>query len=82
MSEASLVVGDADASLRDRLDAEIYTFNTAATGHHDGRSLTVAVRGDDGDLSAGLHGWTWAGCGYSSEPSRTTEGEDHHDLRA
>ena len=26
--------------------------------------LSVAVRGDDGDLLAGLYGWTWGGCGY------------------
>jgi len=26
--------------------------------------LSVAVRGDDGDLRAGLYGWTWGGCGY------------------
>jgi len=24
----------------------------------------VAARGDDGDLQAGLYGWTWGGCGY------------------
>ena len=64
MSEASFVVGDADANLRERLDEEIYAFNAAVTGHHDGHSLSVAVRGDDGDLRAGLYGWTWGGCGY------------------
>ena len=26
--------------------------------------LSVAVRGDDGDLRGGLYGWTWGGCGY------------------
>ena len=26
--------------------------------------LSVAVRGDGGDLRAGLYGWTWGGCGY------------------
>jgi len=36
----------------------------AVTGHHDGRMLSVAVRGDDGDLRGGLYGWTWGGCGY------------------
>jgi GNAT superfamily N-acetyltransferase len=64
MREASFVVGDADASLRERLDQEINAFNAVATGHRDGRLLSVAVRGDDGDLQAGLHGWTWGGCGY------------------
>src|SRR6185437_5371059 len=53
MSEIPFVVGDADAGLAERLDKEINSFNAAATGHHDGRMLSVAVRGDDGDLLAG-----------------------------
>ena len=64
MSEVRFAVGDADADLQERLDKEISEFNAAATGHHDGRILSVAVRGDDGDLLAGLYGWTWGGCGY------------------
>jgi GNAT superfamily N-acetyltransferase len=63
-SEIQFAIGGADDSLHDRLDKEIYDFNAAATGHHDGRELSIAVRGDDGDLSAGLYGWTWGGCGY------------------
>ncbi len=66
MSEASFVVGDADANLRERLDEEIYAFNAAVTGHHDGHSLSVAVRDDDGDLRAGLYGWTWVGAATSN----------------
>ena len=64
MSEVRFVAGDTDAGLRERLDEEISAFNAAATGHHDGRLLSVAVRGDDDDLQAGLYGWTWGGCGY------------------
>jgi GNAT superfamily N-acetyltransferase len=64
MSEILFVVGEADAGLAERLDQEISAFNAAVTGHHDGRMLSVAVRGDDGDLRAGLYGWTWGGCGY------------------
>ena len=64
MSEVRFAVGDADAGLRERLDEEISAFNAAVTGHHDGRMLSVAVRGDGGDLRAGLYGWTWGGCGY------------------
>jgi GNAT superfamily N-acetyltransferase len=64
MSEVRFVVGDADTGLAQRLDEEISAFNAAATGHHDGRMLSVAARGDDGDLRAGLYGWTWGGCGY------------------
>jgi len=64
MNEVSFVTGEAGAGLRDRLDEELSAFNAAATGHHDGRLLSIAVRGDRGDLRAGLCGWTWGGCGY------------------
>ena len=64
MSEVRFAVGDADAGLAERLDKEISAFNAAATGHHHGRMLSVAVHGDDGALLAGLYGWTWGGCGY------------------
>ena len=46
------------------LDEEISAFNAAVTGYHDGRLLSIAVRGTDNDLRAGLCGWTWGGCGY------------------
>jgi hypothetical protein len=58
MSEVRFAVGDADPGLRDRLDEELSAVNAAATGHHDGRLLNVAARDDDGDLRAGLYGWT------------------------
>ena len=64
MNEVSFLAGEADADLRDRLDEEISAFNAAVTGHHDGRLLSIAVRGDRGDLRGGLYGWTWGGCGY------------------
>ena len=63
-SEVPPVADGFDHELRDRLDQEIYAFNAATTGHHDGRELSIAVRGGDGDLLAGLTGWTWGGCGY------------------
>ncbi len=46
------------------LSSRLYQFNEAATGHRDGRRLAFTVRDDDGDLLAGLVGWTWGGCGY------------------
>ena len=66
MSEIPFVVSDADAGLAERLDKEISAFNATVTGHHDGRMLSVAVRGDDGDLRAGLYRWTWAGVATST----------------
>jgi GNAT superfamily N-acetyltransferase len=62
MSEVTLIAGEADPGLRERLDQEINAFNAAATGHHDARLLSMAARGDGGDLYAGLYGWTWGGC--------------------
>ena len=56
MNEITLVTGEADAGLRERLDEEISAFNAAVNRHHDGLLLSIAVRGDDGDLCAGLYG--------------------------
>ncbi len=64
MGDAAFVVSDVDNGLRERLGEEIDAFNVAATGHAFGGLLCIAVRGDDGDLLAGLYGWTWGGCGY------------------
>jgi GNAT superfamily N-acetyltransferase len=58
------VVSDVDDGLRERLDEQINAFNVAATGQDDGRLLCVRVRAPDGDLRAGLFGWTWGGCGF------------------
>jgi GNAT superfamily N-acetyltransferase len=44
------------------LDDEIYAFNRAATGFHDGRTLAALLRDETGALRAGLAGHTWGGC--------------------
>ena len=62
--ELPILVSDADSELSDVLDREINIFNVAATGYDDGRLLQVSVRADDGQLLAGLSGWTWGGCGF------------------
>jgi GNAT superfamily N-acetyltransferase len=64
MGDVAIVLGDVDEGLRERLDAEINAFNVAATGYADGALLCIAARGDEGNLLAGLFGWTWGGCGY------------------
>jgi GNAT superfamily N-acetyltransferase len=64
MGEAAFVVSDAGDGLRDQLEEKINAYNAAATGCTDGRLLCIAVRGEGGDLHAGLYGWTWGGCGY------------------
>ena len=57
-----LRVGGADAALDERLSAALDDHNAAATGRSDQRELTVQVRDADGDLLAGLSGWTWGTC--------------------
>jgi len=46
------------------LDERLYEFNAAATGVDDGRWLAIFVRDADGEIVAGLHGWTWGGTGF------------------
>jgi enoyl-CoA hydratase len=53
-----LTVGDADSTLDERLSEELDRHNFAAVGRDDLRELTVRVE-DDGELVAGLSGWTW-----------------------
>ncbi|MGH7306713.1 MAG: GNAT family N-acetyltransferase [Candidatus Rokuibacteriota bacterium] len=48
------------ATLNDRL----YEFNAAASGVDDGRWLAIFVRDNDGEIVAGMHGWTWGGTGF------------------
>ena len=64
MDDVTLDLSDADAGLRDRLNAEIIAFNEAATGFTDGQLLCIAARGPGGELRGGLYGWTWGGAGY------------------
>jgi len=62
MVDHELIVTDvhdeaAVAELRER----IIGVNIAVTGYDDGRSLSCFVRDDDGELYAGLDGFTWGG---------------------
>ena len=43
------------------LSERLYEFNAAALNCDDGRDFGVFVRGEDGDIRAGLYGWTWGG---------------------
>ena len=56
----SVVVGDAVPELDQRLSDELDRVNAAATpGVAPARELTVQVLDADGELAAGLSGWTW-----------------------
>ena len=43
------------------LEEQIFAYNMARTGYHDGRDLAIVVRDDQGAIIAGLSGWTWGG---------------------
>jgi GNAT superfamily N-acetyltransferase len=64
VTDDPIVMTDADDGLSDALQERLYAFNVEATGLDDGRWLRAAVRDPDGELAAGLTGWTWGGCGY------------------
>ena len=56
----SSTVGEADASLDQRLSDELDAVNAAATaGTPAARELTVRVVDASGELAAGVSGWTW-----------------------
>jgi GNAT superfamily N-acetyltransferase len=57
-----LTVGDKDADLDERLDAELSAYNLATSGVHDQAEFTVRIEDDAGELVAGLSGWTWGTC--------------------
>ncbi len=55
-----LSVGDGVPELDQRLSDELDRVNAAATsGTVPARELTVQIHDDDGELAAGLSGWTW-----------------------
>lgn len=57
--EVQLVVGDGDAALDAQLSEALDAYNVAAVGRSDLKELTVKVEDAQGDLVAGLSGWTW-----------------------
>jgi GNAT superfamily N-acetyltransferase len=46
------------------LDERLYQYNAAVTGQDDGRWLAIFVRDGAGEITAGLHGWTWGRTGF------------------
>lgn len=54
-----ITTGGADAALDTRLGRELDDFNRKATEGHAQAGFTVRVTDADGELAAGLSGWTW-----------------------
>jgi GNAT superfamily N-acetyltransferase len=42
------------------LEDQLYEFNSAQTGRDDGQLFAFWIRSDQGEILAGLSGWTWA----------------------
>jgi GNAT superfamily N-acetyltransferase len=62
---SAIVIADApDDGLAARLDAEISAFNFDATGIRDARDFAAAVHDAQGELVAGVQGWTWGSTGW------------------
>ena len=57
-----LTIGDRDAELDARLDAELSDFNLTTSGVHVRSEFTVKIEDYAGELVAGLSGWTWGTC--------------------
>jgi GNAT superfamily N-acetyltransferase len=57
-----LTIGDRDAELDARLDAELSDYNLTTSGVHVRTEFTVKIEDDAGELVAGLSGWTWGTC--------------------
>ncbi len=43
------------------LQDKLYEYNVEQTGSPDGKWLCIFVRDDNGNIAAGLHGWSWSG---------------------
>ena len=53
-----------DRAVVDRLGDEISAFNFATTEIRDGLEFYAAVSDDEGELAAGIYGWTWGGTAW------------------
>lgn len=62
--EQPIVVSDVDTGLGAQLHGLINDFNISTTGFDDARWLQASVNDENGELVAGLSGWTWGGSAY------------------
>lgn len=59
-----IVESEPDLANIRQLEECLYAFNVAATGIGNGKLFSVFLRGPDGTVIGGIHGWTWAGTCY------------------
>lgn len=57
-----LLVSDADAELKAVLNAGLEAYNASAIDAGEQREMSVKVVAEDGQVVAGLAGWTWGTC--------------------
>jgi GNAT superfamily N-acetyltransferase len=60
MAEYEIEIGRDSQHLINVLEDKIYEFNSRAIDRHDGSLFTRVVRDENGNIVAGLAGWTWA----------------------
>ena len=60
--DALIVSDEPQYDLMHFLDDRLYEYNVERTGHADGRTLSVVLRDDAGEIAAGLYGSTWGAC--------------------
>lgn len=60
-SQPLIVEDQPDAHDLHFLGDQINTYNMTQTGSYDGRALAVFMRDDQGEIIAGISGYTWAG---------------------
>jgi GNAT superfamily N-acetyltransferase len=58
---ASGLLSEAERAIARRLTDEINEFNLKTTGVRDFRELLAVETDSDGELVAGVYGWTWGG---------------------
>jgi sigma54-dependent transcription regulator len=56
------IIGNPSPEDTSFLAKRIYEYNVARTQITDGRLLAVFARDANGQIVAGLAGWTWGGC--------------------
>lgn len=44
------------------LEEQLFAYNMAKSGYHDGRDVAIFLKDEQGAIMAGLWGWTWGGC--------------------